>query len=286
MRWGAAAAAILAALAAARSGISYSTGIVGVTKKPNHIFAEPGCFCHGDAPSPSVRAWISGPETLAAGAVGTYTMHVAKDSSVAAGFNVAALLGSLGVAESSATQRMEPLPGESAEITHTMPRAAQGRDTVTWTFLYHAPWTAGLVDTLFANGNSVNLSTDPDGDHWAFCPNFPVRIVPPSDVREAPAVAEFRLHGNYPNPFNPSTTIRYDLASAGEVDLRVYDMAGREIAVLASGWRQAGSHTVQFDVSAERPGLSSGVYLYALRARSGTGRNEERITARTMVLLK
>lgn len=93
-----------------------------------------------------------------------------------------------------------------------------------------------------------------------------------SDVQQ-PLVSE--LHQNYPNPFNPSTTIRFSLRNAGEVSLRVYDVMGREVAVLEEGFVSAGSHSVAFEAS----GLASGTYLYVLESDEGR-------QARTMTHLK
>jgi hypothetical protein len=76
----------------------------------------------------------------------------------------------------------------------------------------------------------------------------------------------FVLSQNYPNPFNPSTAINFQLSAAGNVDLRVYDMLGREVAVLVTGVQSPGSHTVQFDASA----LATGVYMYRLSAGTMT----------------
>jgi hypothetical protein len=73
---------------------------------------------------------------------------------------------------------------------------------------------------------------------------------------------EFSMQQNYPNPFNPTTTIGYGLPALGYVDLRVYDLLGREVAVLVNGVREAGSYSVQFDAA----GLSSGLYFYRLSA--------------------
>jgi hypothetical protein len=72
----------------------------------------------------------------------------------------------------------------------------------------------------------------------------------------------FKLYQNYPNPFNPSTAINYELPVAGRVDLRVYDLLGREIATLVNEVKSAGSYTVRWDAQ----GLASGVYLYRLQA--------------------
>lgn len=69
--------------------------------------------------------------------------------------------------------------------------------------------------------------------------------------------AQYALSHNYPNPFNPSTTFRYQVPVACQVDLRVYDLLGREVAILASGFRQPGTYTVTFDAA----GLTSGAYI-------------------------
>jgi hypothetical protein len=73
---------------------------------------------------------------------------------------------------------------------------------------------------------------------------------------------EFQLHQNYPNPFNPTTSISYRLPSASSVRLAVYDMLGREVAVLVDGRKEAGNHIANFNASR----LTSGVYFYRLTA--------------------
>lgn len=71
------------------------------------------------------------------------------------------------------------------------------------------------------------------------------------------------LHPAYPNPFNPSTTIRFDLPQVSTVDVAVFDVAGRKVATLLSGQNiAAGSHQLPFDASR----LSSGMYLIQLQA--------------------
>ncbi|MBE2217581.1 MAG: T9SS type A sorting domain-containing protein [Ignavibacteria bacterium] len=70
----------------------------------------------------------------------------------------------------------------------------------------------------------------------------------------------YELYQNYPNPFNPATTIKYDLPEATNVKLTVYDLLGREAAVLTNGMQPAGYYEVNLDASA----LASGVYFYKL----------------------
>lgn len=74
----------------------------------------------------------------------------------------------------------------------------------------------------------------------------------------------FYLDQNYPNPFNPSTSIRYQLTAGSEVQLKVYDLLGREVATLVNEYKPAGNYSVNFSDSGSR--LSSGVYFYALKA--------------------
>ena len=77
---------------------------------------------------------------------------------------------------------------------------------------------------------------------------------------EAPAV--FALEPNVPNPFNPSTVVRWQLAVGGQTSVKVYDLLGREVAVLIDGAMPAGRHEAVFDGR----GLASGVYLVRLQA--------------------
>ena len=74
--------------------------------------------------------------------------------------------------------------------------------------------------------------------------------------------SEFELKGNYPNPFNPTTNIQYSVPSNADVRLAVFDMLGREVAVLVNGVRTAGNYSVNFDAT----NLSSGMYLYRLQS--------------------
>jgi len=73
---------------------------------------------------------------------------------------------------------------------------------------------------------------------------------------------EFSLAQNHPNPFNPSTTIRYGLPQRSYVVITIFNTLGQEVATLFPGEKEAGYHEVKFDAS----GLSSGVYLYRLQA--------------------
>ena len=76
---------------------------------------------------------------------------------------------------------------------------------------------------------------------------------------------EFGLSPNYPNPFNPLTTINYQLPQATVVNLKVYNISGQLVRSLANGYREAGYHSVVWDGRNGQDQLvSSGIYFYHL----------------------
>ena len=91
---------------------------------------------------------------------------------------------------------------------------------------------------------------------------------------------EFALKGNYPNPFNPSTNIRFDLPQSADVSVVVVDLLGRQVLSVPSAAFEGGSgRTIQIDASA----LSSGIYMYQIIARSQGGVD---VATGTMTLIK
>ena len=78
----------------------------------------------------------------------------------------------------------------------------------------------------------------------------------------APVPSKFMLYQNFPNPFNPSTTIRFSLQTPGFASLKVYDVLGREVATLVAENLTAGEHRIQWNAS----GIAGGVYFYRLQA--------------------
>ncbi len=80
---------------------------------------------------------------------------------------------------------------------------------------------------------------------------------------------EFLLAQNFPNPFNPTTEIRFDLPEAGNVSLVVYDVLGREVATLATGYREVGYHLAIWNAA----GQASGVYFARFNVTNADGKN-------------
>ena len=68
---------------------------------------------------------------------------------------------------------------------------------------------------------------------------------------------QYELVQNYPNPFNPSSTIKYSVINADLVQIKVYDILGRELTTLVNEYKQSGTYEVQFDASS----LASGIFV-------------------------
>lgn len=79
-------------------------------------------------------------------------------------------------------------------------------------------------------------------------------------------ISEFKLNQNYPNPFNPSTTISFTIPATGNVSLKIFNILGKEVAVLVNETKSAGNYSINFNAS----GLSSGVYFYQLTTNNFT----------------
>ncbi|MGE5621279.1 MAG: T9SS type A sorting domain-containing protein [archaeon] len=92
---------------------------------------------------------------------------------------------------------------------------------------------------------------------------------------ESKVPSVFSLKQNYPNPFNPSTTIKFSLPQAGHYTMKVYDLLGKEVAVLINGELKEGNYNINFNAE----NLSTGVYIYHLHGSSVS-------MTRKMLLLK
>jgi hypothetical protein len=114
-----------------------------------------------------------------------------------------------------------------------------------------------LLDTIPASADSLDLTVTAH-DRLVYRSRIAATDVTATE-EETPRLA---LLQNTPNPFNPVTVIRFTLSRLGRVDIRAYDIAGREVDVIASGEMEAGIHEIEWDAGS----LSSGVYLYVLKA--------------------
>ena len=137
-------------------------------------------------------------------------------------------------------------------------------------------WKAVSYIFLAKSGASVQLSPSqsfpPDTGTIAVTSvtwNGPL----PTGIEETPVTpTEYLLRQNFPNPFNPTTTIRFAMPQRAHVTLAVFNMLGQQVAALFQGEQEAGYHEVQFNAS----GLASGMYICRLLVRpldSAVGRD-------------
>ena len=95
----------------------------------------------------------------------------------------------------------------------------------------------------------------------------------------------FALHQNFPNPFNPATTIRYDLPEISHVKISIYNMLGQKVVTLVDRTVEAGYQRATWDMSRSGNALASGLYIYQIVAE-GKETGKKFITARKMLMIK
>lgn len=142
-------------------------------------------------------------------------------------------------------------------------------------------WTLGSVgDTIplqlsVTNIMGFDFPNPPDSSQWYMDDYKLVRIDTTVGIKDFSVPTEYKLYQNFPNPFNPTTTIKYQIPEMSFVSLKVYDVLGNEIVTLINEEKPIGSYEVEFDASS----LSSGVYSYKIQAGNF-------IETKKMILLK
>jgi len=127
----------------------------------------------------------------------------------------------------------------------------------TWTMIDNVPINSvAFVTPNVGWAGALTTSTHGGMFQWTGT------VVAVSDRKGNTLPEQFELRQNHPNPFNPSTTIQFALASRANVKLSVFDILGREVAVLVDEALAPGA----YDVAFEAKGLASGVYVYRLQA--------------------
>lgn len=132
----------------------------------------------------------------------------------------------------------------------------------TWTVVSTAGLSNGAFEDLaWKNGYLFGVRGVGQSGVWRIQLSGTVGV----DETDTPLPRDIALDQNFPNPFNPATTITYHLPSSGVVSLRVYDLLGREIATLVDGPAGAGTHQIQWNATQ----MPTGVYLVRLSTPSG-----------------
>ena len=144
-------------------------------------------------------------------------------------------------------------------LASTSPCIGSGTDSVA----INGAWFFAPTCDCFGNPRPQPAGSHPDIGALESYRAYPVEV----DERLAPQT--FRLYPAFPNPFNPTTTLRYSLSMNGEVRIVVYDVLGQEIMVLHDGPQVKGSHSVQWNArNHQGRELPAGVYLARLEAGS------------------
>jgi subtilisin-like proprotein convertase family protein len=118
-----------------------------------------------------------------------------------------------------------------------------------------------------AKGNWILYVVDNRTGETGNLIDWGIEIIPSgaSGIKNNPELPkEFYLSQNYPNPFNPSTRIKYSIPSGANVELKVFDILGRETAVLVNEYKSAGNYEIEFSTAGKA--ITSGVYFYKLTA--------------------
>jgi len=115
-------------------------------------------------------------------------------------------------------------------------------------------------DAFATEDMTFTKSGDYDDNTADLVEDVPITVNPATSTEGTPGGMAFRLEPNYPNPFRSGTHVAYELDHAASVRVAIYDLAGRQVAVIDEGFRTAGPHTAGFDASV----LPAGVYVYRL----------------------
>ena len=122
----------------------------------------------------------------------------------------------------------------------------------------------GHIDLFVANNTAVVGDSIPAQNRLYRNTDMPAVV---HDPESDEPLRTFRLHPSYPNPFNSSTLIRYDLPAPGFVTLEIYNLLGQKVRTLVAEWKLAGSYQVRWDGTNDAGEMvESGVYVYRLNA--------------------
>ena len=141
---------------------------------------------------------------------------------------------------------------------------AQQRNFVRWPILNTYVWPNAYIGGTYANEVKYLKNWIVQRLAWMDTKLTGGPVSVPEGTEKLPG--SFKLGQNFPNPFNPSTTIEYHIPQAGHISLTVHDVLGKQVAVLVNTQQDAGVHRVLFNSS--KFNLSSGIYFYQLRASS------------------
>ncbi|MBM4157263.1 MAG: T9SS type A sorting domain-containing protein [Ignavibacteria bacterium] len=220
---------------------AYASGYVGRTLKTS----TQGCGgCHSQ--STSVIGNIIGPDTVNTGDTVLYTLRISRSGTRDGGCDIATRWGTL--SPSPTTNHLKIVNGEITQL-HTISFV----DSVDLIFTYYAP-TNPNTDTIWAVAYA---------NAWNHAPSKRVFVKQSTGIENnSEPIENFNLNQNYPNPFNQSSVIKFHCSTNSDVQLKVFDMLGRETVTLVDKKLAPGTYQVNFDGN----NMTSGIYFYKLTA--------------------
>lgn len=203
----------------------------------------------------AISGTFSGPDTVFTGQTATYSFTITRTgSSAGGGVDIATRLGTLNPGPGSAYLR-----SQNGELTQQNALNLSG-GSFTGQFSYTAPASPG-TDTLWLS-EAIGYS---NGWNWGTEKRIIVRTLVGINNLNSPAY--YKLDQNFPNPFNPSTVINFEIPKNEFVSLKVFDISGREVTTLVNEYLQQGLHSFGFDINSTRGNyITSGIYYYTLKA--------------------
>ncbi|WP_138431952.1 T9SS type A sorting domain-containing protein [Fodinibius saliphilus] len=130
-------------------------------------------------------------------------------------------------------------------------------------------FTFGIIGEVSAGDSAIVHIKAENGSGFSWSKKIRLTAIAPS---------EFKLMPNYPNPFNPTTTIRYQLPDQMRVKVTIFNVLGRKVATLANEVQKAGQHDLQWNAS----NMASGLYFYRVVAE---GKDQQRIVEQKKMML-
>jgi hypothetical protein len=229
---------------------SDATGRTGRTQKTS----TQGCSCHGSSASSGVIVTITGPDTVFVNQTALYTLTISGGPASGSGCDIAARTGTFSPVSST-------IKLSGTELTH---KANTLMTSGSVTFQFNYIYTTGpIVDTLYANGLSSNSNNSTSGDQWNWSPKKVIRVMTLTSVGDQQNYPNnFTIYQNYPNPFNPETNFKFSIRQTSNVNLKIFNSLGEQVAVLLNEQRQPGEYSVSWNGSS----LPSGIYFYQFTA--------------------
>ena len=161
------------------------------------------------------------------------------------------------------------------------------------------PWSsfssaAGIVSSgntaAAASVGESFIGVSQSGNVWmsaGFLPGITVQSGVTSVENETPVPLRFELHQNFPNPFNPSTTIMFEVPWQSRVTIAVYNLLGQRVATLVNDEKPSGRYSLMWNGrNDDGAPVATGIYFYRIHAESLSGQKQTFVETRKMILVK